>query len=299
MTAANFARCMPRILVHEGGWSNHPADPGGVTLEGVIQRVYDGYRRNKGLPTRPLTAGMRYTAEWIAERDEIYRRQYWNKVRGDQLPAGVDYVVFDGAVNSGPVQSIKWLQRALGVPADGELGEATMAAIAEHQDHDQLVADICARRMAFLRALRTFPTFGKGWTARVSNVKGVGQAWATGSVGPMPRFVMGGEAKASPESIAAAPVSVGKSMTGTTASAVLTGTVDKVQTSGLMEKLQEVSSALEPLSGALAIIGYVLVGITVIGAGLTLYGIYRDWKAQRARNGEDVYHVEAEEEAYA
>ncbi|WP_246677573.1 glycosyl hydrolase 108 family protein [Mesorhizobium sp. B2-3-12] len=95
------------MLAHEGGYSNHPADPGGATMKGVTQRVYDGYRKSKGLSTRSVK-GIQ-----TAELNEIYDRQYWDAVKGDLLPAGVDYVVFDGAVNSGPGRSIMWLQQAL------------------------------------------------------------------------------------------------------------------------------------------------------------------------------------------
>ena len=121
MSAERYNEALKRVLVHEGGYVNDPRDPGGATMKGVTQRTYDGYRKRLGLPSRPVS---QITS---AEVGEIYRRQYWAAVRGDELPAGIDYVLFDGAVNSGPVQSIKWLQRALGVSVDGVLGEATVA----------------------------------------------------------------------------------------------------------------------------------------------------------------------------
>lgn len=164
MTAANFEKSLKRVLVYEGGYSNHPSDPGGPTMKGVIQRVYDGYRKRKGLPTRSV----QYLAE--NELHEIYRTQYWDLVRGDELPPGVDFVVFDGAVNSGPSQSVKWLQRALGVKADGNIGEATLAA-ASTANRTALINGICDRRLAFLKALRTWPVFGKGWGSRVADVR--------------------------------------------------------------------------------------------------------------------------------
>jgi lysozyme family protein len=116
-----------------------------------------------------------------SELQSIYRNQYWNAVKGDRLPLGIDFVVFDGSVNSGPRQSVIWLQRALGdVKVDGMIGEATIGAIVAHPNHDALVADICDQRMKFLKALRTWRTFGKGWTRRVDDVKRAGQAWASG-----------------------------------------------------------------------------------------------------------------------
>lgn len=280
MTAKNFSACMKRILAYEGGYSNHPKDPGGVTLEGVIQRVYDGYRKNKGQPLKALTASMRNTVSWKAERDDIYRIQYWNKVRGDELPAGVDLVVFDGAVNSGPVQSIKWLQRALKVQADGAMGVATMAALDSCQDYDLLIADICARRLAFLKQLRTWGTFGNGWGARVSNVMATGQAWASGSIGPKPAPVLNdnGAAKAVEADLAQAPVSVGAGATVTTAGTVLSGAADQVQGA---------ATAIGPLADTVQIVKYVVLALTLIAAGLMLYGIWRSYKVQRARNGED------------
>lgn len=277
---------MPKVLAYEGGYSNHPDDPGGVTLEGVIQRVYDGYRTRKGLPQKELTAGMRSTAAWKRERDEIYRTQYWDACRCDELPPGIDFVVFDGAVNSGVSQSSKWLQRALGVPADGHIGAATIAAANAHMDHDELVADICARRMAFLQQLRTWPTFGKGWAARVSSVRSIGQAWASGAEGPEPVraawFDQPGDAKASPADVSDAPVSVGKSASVTTGAGVA---------AELTDKLQNVTATLEPVSNTLKVVQYILTAVAVVSAGILLYGIYRSWKAQRALNGEDVAAV--------
>lgn len=282
MAKASFPAALKHVLVYEGGYSNHPKDPGGVTLEGVIQRVYDGYRKRKGLPQQALKPTMRNTAAWKKERDEIYREQYWDAIRGDELPAGVDFVVFDGAVNSGPSQSVKWLQRALGVTADGNIGEATLGAVKSHSDYDKLVADICGRRMAFLKQLRTWPTFGKGWSARVANVKSNGQAMAHGSVGAEPKKE--GNAKASGSDLAEAPVPVGVGTTGTTIGTVATGAIDTLQTT---------TTALEPLSEGIQIVKYVVIGITLLIACITIYGVYRSYKAQRARNGEDIAAVEA------
>lgn len=282
MTAANFARAMPKILAYEGGYSNHPRDPGGVTLEGIIQRVYDGYRDRKGLSRRDLHPGMQRTAEWQRERDEIYRMQYWDAVHGDELPSGVDFVVFDGAVNSGPSQSIKWLQRALKMSnVDGSMGNATLAAVKAHPDYVALIADICARRMAFLRQLKTFDAFGHGWTSRVVNVQATGQAWVSSKVGPksVEAHRKGGDAKALERDVADAPISVGQTATTTTATTIGYGTVDQ---------LQQATAAIEPLANTLTVAKWILLGISVLSAGLLLYGVWRSFKAQRARNGEDV-----------
>lgn len=191
MVATNFDRALKRVLQYEGGYSNHPDDPGGATMRGVIQRVYDAFREKEGLPLRSV----KYLTD--AELRKIYREQYWAKVRGDDLPHGVDFVVFDGAVNSGPVQSTKWLQRALGVPADGDIGQVTVNA-ARNEDPDDLVDDICDQRLAFLKRLKTWPTFGKGWASRVSDVRATGKLWAgsTADPKPLPAPPTGGKAPA-------------------------------------------------------------------------------------------------------
>ena len=166
MTASNFDDALKRVLVHEGGYVNHPADPGGATNKGVTQRVYDGWRRRHGKPVRSVKG---ITGDEVAA---IYRQQYWDAIRADELPAGVDYCTFDAAVNSGPGQAAKWLQRALSVSDDGQIGEATLAA-ARSQDAPKVINGSCDRRLSMLRGLRTFRTFGAGWTRRVADVRKV------------------------------------------------------------------------------------------------------------------------------
>ncbi|KRE00078.1 N-acetylmuramidase [Bosea sp. Root381] len=266
MTSHLYAKALKHVLVHEGGKVDHPRDPGGRTNQGVIQRVYDGYRSRKGRPRRDV-----FLME-PAERDEIYRVQYWDVIRGDDLPAGVDYVVFDGAVNSGPAQSVKWLQRALGtVRVDGQIGEATLAAVAAYPDHDALIAAICARRMTFLRALRTWTDFGRGWSRRVAGVEATGQAWACGSVGPEPVFCQGGNAKATldqaklPASPAGGDAAIGGGLA----------------TGGLGGALQQAQDALAPLAGGSPVIANVVAALVVTGAIVTIGGIVWRLLAQR------------------
>ncbi|MEW6257103.1 MAG: glycosyl hydrolase 108 family protein [Pseudomonadota bacterium] len=164
MAASSFGAALARVLRHEGGYSNHPADPGGPTQNGVTQRVYDAYRLRAGVPARSV----RLLEE--GERTAIYRRQYWDAVRGDDLPAGLDYAVFDAAVNSGPAQAAKWLQRAAGVRADGQVGVLTLAAVAK-AEAAPLAAAVCDQRIAMLRTLKTWPVFGRGWGRRVAQVR--------------------------------------------------------------------------------------------------------------------------------
>ena len=171
MTATGFARALPRVLAHEGGKVDDPADPGGRTNQGVTQAVYAAYRARLGASAKDVW-DMR-----PEERDQIYRDQYWSAMRGDDLPAGLDYAVFDGAVNSGVSRSAKWLQQALDVPADGHIGSVTIAA-AQAADTVEVIDRICDIRMAFLKRLKHWPRFGRGWTERVSGVRTIGKALA-------------------------------------------------------------------------------------------------------------------------
>jgi lysozyme family protein len=115
---ANMTRAIANVVVAEGGYANHPADPGGVTLNGVIQRVYDADRDARHLPRRPLTRAMLGKPEWIAERDAIYSRLYWEPCAGPPLPRGVDYIVLDMCVNSGIKRGWSMLMRVLGLVTD-------------------------------------------------------------------------------------------------------------------------------------------------------------------------------------
>ncbi len=164
LTADRFAACLPLILKHEGGYVDHPKDPGGATNKGITQKTYDSWRDRKG----EFRRSVRRIAD--AEVAAIYRRDYWDAIRGDELPAGIDYCVFDFAVNSGIDRAARYLQSAVGSPADGKIGPNTIAA-AKGRDAKATIEAICDNRMAFLRGLRNWPTFGKGWTARVNDVR--------------------------------------------------------------------------------------------------------------------------------
>ena len=160
---ANFQRSLSLVLKHEGGWADHPADPGGATNRGITIAVFrEVYGKGKTVDDLK-----RITDEQVAH---IYRTRYWAKVRGDDLPAGLDYAVFDFAVNSGPARAAKYLQRIVGVMQDGVIGPQTLAAVAEH-DPAKLITRLCDDRLAFLKGLSTWPTFGKGWSRRVEDVR--------------------------------------------------------------------------------------------------------------------------------
>ena len=156
---------MALVLAHEGGYVNHPRDPGGATNFGVTQKVYDAFRKYHGLKVQSVK---HITA---SEVSEIYNKNYWRLVRGDSIPCGLDYAIFDFAVNSGVSRAVRYLQRLVGVNDDGIIGLVTLSAIESQAKTllgaERLIAQYCANRMAFLRSLGTFPTFGKGWTRRV------------------------------------------------------------------------------------------------------------------------------------
>jgi lysozyme family protein len=162
---SNFDECIELLLAHEGGYVDHPKDPGGRTNLGVTQHVWEEWMG------RPVTEKeMRALTPLMVK--PLYKRKYWDAVRADDLVAGVDYCVFDVAVNSGPGRAIKFLQSCVGVTVDGGFGPATLAAVNKaEEDPTRLIELYCAKRLEFLQSLKTFETFGKGWSRRVAEVK--------------------------------------------------------------------------------------------------------------------------------
>ena len=179
MTASNFTACLALTLVYEGGFVNHPKDPGGATMCGITQRVYDEDRDARRLPRQPV----RLSTE--AERAAIYRSRYWAPAGGDALPAGVDYAVFDFAANSGVARAVKTLQAIVGATADGELGPRTLADVRVYcagYGATALIDAICLQRDRFLRSLPRYITFGTGWTRRVMGAHPGAQPGDTGVI---------------------------------------------------------------------------------------------------------------------
>ena len=159
----NFDAALKAILHHEGGYVNHKDDPGGMTNLGVTKRVWEEWVGHE--VDEKTMRGL--TPEIVGP---MYKAKYWDKIKGDDLPAGVDYCVFDAAVNSGPGRAVKWLQGCVGVDQDGGIGPKTLAAVAAF-DPKELVEDYAKRRLSFLMDLKTWPTFGKGWGRRVAEVQ--------------------------------------------------------------------------------------------------------------------------------
>ena len=159
----NFPKALAAVLVHEGGFVNNPKDPGGMTNLGCTKAVWE---EHCGHPVdekamRSLTPN---------DVGPLYKRKYWDKVLGDELPAGVDYAVFDTAINSGPGRAAKILQACVGVEPDGGIGPKTLAAV-RAADPKQLVQDYAKRRLSFMMDIPAWATFGKGWTRRVNEVE--------------------------------------------------------------------------------------------------------------------------------
>jgi lysozyme family protein len=159
----NFQKCLDLVLKSEGGYVNDPRDHGGETMMGVTKNAWSTWIK------RPINDGemARLTKEDITP---FYKALYFDKAYCPDLPIGVDYLVFDAAVNMGVGQAVRLLQRALGVVADGAIGPNTMKAINE-ADTKKLIDDFSAQKELFYRSLGTFATFGKGWLRRVAEVK--------------------------------------------------------------------------------------------------------------------------------
>jgi lysozyme family protein len=164
MALANFDVCLARLLVHEGGYTNHPSDPGGPTNFGITIFDYRKYVKRDATATD-------VRAMKLDEAKAIYRAKYWDALRCDELPAGIDYVVFDYGVNSGIARSSRVLRRILNLSNDSGLVTNEVIAAAQASDASALVRAICDERLHFLTSLKTWAVFGKGWSRRVAEVK--------------------------------------------------------------------------------------------------------------------------------
>ena len=172
----NFPEALAHTLRFEGGWAQHPNDPGGATMKGVTHKTYADYLGRavthdelRGIPDDHLA--------------DIYRKRYWDACRCSHLPDGLDLALFDTAVNTGPAQAARLLQRIVGVPADGGIGPKTIAAVNEfvaaHSLHN-LIEAYTEARQNFYRLLPTYVHFGEGWRKRADGVaklaKEIGQS---------------------------------------------------------------------------------------------------------------------------
>lgn len=207
MAAGNFDACLKRLLVHEGSNDDDPRDPGGRTSRGIIQSEWTRYVADH--PGQGLQSDV-----WKAPQsavEDIYRWQYWDALRCDELPAGVDYAVFDFGVNSGIGRSAKYLQAIVGTVQDGQIGPATLIAT-KAKPAAEIVAALCDRRLAFLKGLRTRSTFGRGWGRRVAEVRTAALAMAAGKGAPAPKIAPAKPVPSLPARPAPAPAPVSRSI---------------------------------------------------------------------------------------
>lgn len=170
MMQGNFAKALAFVLVSEGGNDDDPSDHGGRTSRGITQKEYTAWLAERGLASKDV---------WTASQDEIeqiYDEEYWQPFC-DGLPAGIDYLYFDMAVNAGPYRAAALLQRALGVAADGRIGPVTRQAIAQ-ADPSALIDQYTEAKRAFYVSLHQ-PRFLKGWLNRCNDVRTNARAMLT------------------------------------------------------------------------------------------------------------------------
>ncbi|MGE3996596.1 MAG: glycoside hydrolase family 108 protein, partial [Variibacter sp.] len=177
MAASSYDECLRRLLAHEGGYSNHPADPGGPTNFGITLADVRRYVKSNATAqdVRALT---------VAQAKAIYRTRYWDALRGDALPAGVDYAVFDYGVNSGAARATRVLCALVGRP--GTIIDDAALDAARARNAAALIDALCDERMAFLKRLKTWDVFGAGWSRRVAEVRTVALRLAAGKSAAMP-----------------------------------------------------------------------------------------------------------------
>lgn len=170
----NFDACLAEVLKHEGGWSNHSKDPGGMTNLGVTKATYEdwvGHAVNERI-MRGLT---------VQHVKALYKVKYWDAVRCDDLPAGLDLCVFDFAVNAGPNRAARYLQNMVGAKADGQIGPQTLSLVTQFvrgRSKTEAVMVYQDARTDYYKLLPTFGTFGKGWLRRVREVEMAGVVMA-------------------------------------------------------------------------------------------------------------------------
>lgn len=171
MARSRFDICLDAVLRHEGGYVDHPSDPGGATNLGITRKTLARWRQ-----VAPWWALGKDEVRGLqrAEAAKIYRASYWDRVRAGRLPDGLDLALFDFAVNSGPERAVRSLQAELMVVADGHIGPLTLEAINSRMARDgaaALIEALCNRRLSFLTRLASFATFGKGWSSRVAAIR--------------------------------------------------------------------------------------------------------------------------------
>lgn len=249
----NLAQTIKLVFGSEGSYVNHPKDPGGPTKYGITAATLGAWRRLGRRATAEEVMALRLT-----EATEILDKQYAQPLRYAELPPGLDYALFDFAVNSFTVQPVKELQRVLGVEADGIMGVKTLAAI-RTRDVSALINGLCDRRMGFLRGIKGWPTFGKGWTARVAHVRQTALRMAGGVSAAAPAPETGRET-ANPADTKISATTEGK---GTIAATI----------GAAGAAIGQAKDAVEPLTGNSWLVDNLFTILTVGGVTLTIAGI--------------------------
>jgi lysozyme family protein len=185
MASSTYDEALRRLLVHEGGYTNHPSDPGGPTNFGITIGDYRRY-------VKPDATADDVRAMRIDDAKAIYRSKYWDVLRCDALPAGLDYAVFDYGVNSGTARVARVLHRLVGMPDEAHVTPALLAAI-RRRSTSELIVQLCDERLAFLQRLKTWPVFGAGWSRRVREVRSAAIAIAGGTALPTHRNALPGK----------------------------------------------------------------------------------------------------------
>lgn len=255
---SRFQVVLPRILKSEGGKVDDPRDPGGRTNQGITQTTLNKRMSALGRKTYDV---FNLTD---ADRDAIYRALYWDAVKADQLYAGLDYVMMDGAVHSGPTQAGKWLQRALGPyytgNIDGVLGPLTISAVENYPNKTQLIDAVLDRRLAFLQALSAYSVYSRGWNRRVSEVRQIAKAEAANQ---MPIIALAPAAGKAPITDAKAiPSTVGGNSTATAGATTTT----------VAFGLERAQDMLAPYAGTSQIVQTIFVTLVVAGVVVTVGG---------------------------
>ena len=265
MTATNLARVLDALIFpNEGGYVNHPLDPGGPTNLGITQATLAAHR-GRAVSIADVKA---LTKE---EAREIYRASYAKPVRFDDLPSGLDAAVLDFAVNAGPARAVKTLQDVVGSAQDGVMGAITLAAVRE-RDPVTLIRRYDDARLAFHRRLSTWKTFGAGWSRRIATVTSFAVALARmpAESRPMLPVASAPTPKARTSDTAVTSTSHGRGA-ATTAGGVLAAAIGQAK------------DAIEPYLGAHRLIQYAFVALTMLGVVGVAGGLVLSFAAERRR----------------
>ena len=282
----NFDKCYATSLVYEGGKVNHPDDPGGKTNRGITQKTYTAWLRKQGIASKDV-----YNIT-DAEVHDIYFSEYWKPAACDDLPSGVDMVTYDTAINSGVRRAVILLQSSINaiVPADqaigvdGVIGSKTIAAVRGLTPSGlrSLINEQCNRRLAFMQTIRDkktkellWKTFGRGWAARVGNVRTVATSMLSGS----PVKVKPNTKVATLDTNAKAPDTDITSGTSVSVETATKAAGASAVGSGVVDALQGVASTFQGLSEVAAFFKYAFIVLTVC---LAVYAVYTAYKSQAA-----------------